>query len=167
MNFISGQQFNVTIVTASPMNLTGGIKSWTTIVGVDASLSSNKQVDIYVSATALTTTTINFKVSTISPVTFYLTSVIIGAYMFNYDELNNNNRVGRFNTGNFGSVGSASALTYTDSSGFVRTTNTILGTNTYHIVNQNYLHIKGVISPNNVISATTNYSFSYMAFNYL
>lgn len=167
MNFISGQQFNATIVTAFPINITGGSKSWTTIVGVDASLASNKQVDIYVSATALTATTINFKVSTISPVSFYLTSVIIGAYIFNYDELNNNNRVGRFNTGNFGSVGTASALTYTDSSGFVRTTNTILGTNTYHIVNQNYLHIKCVISPNNVISATTNYSFSYMAFNYL
>ena len=111
MNFISGQQFNATIVTAFPINITGGSKSWTTIVGVDASLASNKQVDIYVSATALTSTTINFKVSTISPVSFYLTSVIIGAYIFNYDELNNNNRVGRFNTGNFGSVGTASALT--------------------------------------------------------
>lgn len=164
---INGQQFNSTITTSFPFNLTGGLTYWTTIVGVDASLASNKEVDLYVSATAVTTTTINFKVSTISPTSFYLTSIIIGAYIFNYNELNNNNRVGRFNTGSFGSVGVTSQLTYTDSSNFVRSTNTILGTNTYHIVNQNYLHIKCTITPNNIISATTNYSFSYMAFNFL
>jgi hypothetical protein len=156
----------VTIVTSYPFNLTGGLSYWTTIVGVDATLASNKDIDLYVSATALSTTTINFKVSTIAPTQFYLTSIIIGAYIFNYDELNSNNRVAQFKTGGLGSI-TASQLTYTDPSNFVRSTNAILGTNSYHIFNQNYLHIKCTITPNNIITASTNYSFKYWAVNYL
>lgn len=136
-------------------------------MGADASLATNKQIDLYLSVTATTSTSITYKISTISPTSFFLTSIVVGCYIYNYNELNGNNRVGRFLWGSFGSVNNVAALSFTDSNKWVRTSNTMLGTNSYHIANQNFLQIKCTITPNTTVSATSSYSFNYMEFNYL
>lgn len=166
MNLSNTLSYSLTQTATATFNITGGT-IWKTIVGVDAVLATNKQIDLYLSVTTPTATSILFKISTISPTAFFLNSVVVGAYIYNYNELNGYNRVGKLTSGSFGTVNNVAGLKYTDSTQSVTSYNSILGTASFHIANQNYLHIQCNISPNNVISASTNYSFNYMEFNYM
>ena len=166
MNLSNTLFYSLTQTATATFNITGGT-IWKTIVGVDAVLATNKQIDLYLAVTTPTATSITFKISTISPTAFYLNNVVVGAFVYNYNELNAYNRVGRLTWGSFGTVNNVAGLKYTDCTQSVQHYKTMLGTNSYHIANQNYLHIQSNISPNNVISASTNYSFNYMEFNYM
>jgi hypothetical protein len=69
--------------TDGPFNTSLTYNLWITILGVDASLSTNNQIDLYPSASVTGTTSISYVIQTISPVTFYLSSIVIMAFIYN------------------------------------------------------------------------------------
>lgn len=82
-----------------------------------------------------TTTDIQFKISTISPTSFYLSSVIIEVFIFNSTLLVADSRTARFT---FGERDKTTGLFYTNTA--MKSYNTIYGFRTYHTVNENYLN---------------------------
>jgi hypothetical protein len=166
-SLINGQSYSYTATGQGPLNLTGGLTVWNTFVGMDASLSANKEIDLYVAVTAPSTTSITYKVSTISVVSFYLTSVIVGAFLFNYNELNAGTRPARITLGSISSVNGANTLSYTDSGNIVRSYNTIMGMFSHHITSQANWQEKCTITPSTSITASSSYAFSYFALAYL
>ena len=81
-NFINGNFYEVNMTGLGPFNLTGGLTVFNCIAGVDATLTNN-EIDLYIATTAPSTTILNFKFSTASVATFYLNTIVIGAFAYN------------------------------------------------------------------------------------
>jgi len=55
---------------------------WATILGVDANLNSNNEIDLYPTITVASSTTISYKIQTILTTAFYLNSILIEAFIY-------------------------------------------------------------------------------------
>ena len=51
--------------------------TWATILGVEATLAPNNQIDLYPTVTVVSSSSISYKIQTISPTIFYLQSVLV------------------------------------------------------------------------------------------
>jgi len=114
-----------------------------------------------VAVTVPTTTSINFRFSTISNLAFQLHSCLLGAYIYNTGDNSYTLRSASFVSGSFNNFGGSP---YSNSK--ITTTNTILGTQSYHITNQAAYQYSLTISSGQ-IAASTNRTVSYMQFSYL
>jgi hypothetical protein len=82
-NIVNGQYFQTTLSGFGPYS--SGIQTvWAALVGVDATLSGGgiDEIDLYATGSLASTTSITFKISTISPSTFYLNSAIVELFIF-------------------------------------------------------------------------------------
>lgn len=166
-NLINGQYYDYNLTGQGPFNLTGGLTAWNVYVGIDATLAANKDIDLYLIISAPTSTIINFKISTIATTSFFVTTVVVGGLLFNYNELLALPRSAKFTVGSISSVNNANTLSYSDSGNIVRSYNSIIGMYSHHITNQANLQSKLTITPSTSITAASTYSFSYFALNYL
>ena len=130
-NIINGQSFQVNVNGVGPFATTTQ-STWAVIVGVDISMSGNNQYDLYAAASLSNTTSITFRISTISPTAFFITSVIIEVFIFN-SSLSSNPRYATFSIGEVNNLNS-----YTN--GAITTDNTIYGIRTFSTANQNFLN---------------------------
>jgi hypothetical protein len=134
--FSNGNYFDYVVTGLGPFNL-ASITIWNAYVGIDATLDANLQVDVYLYASAASTTSINFRVSTITPTPFYFTSAVVGAFLYNPNDLLALPNKLKFTVG---SVKSTTSLTYTDTLNIVRSYNTIIGMVSHHIQSQSFFH---------------------------
>ena len=51
--------------------------TWATILGVEATLAANNQIDLYPTVTVVSSSSISYRIQTISPTIFYLQSVLV------------------------------------------------------------------------------------------
>ena len=112
--------------------------------------------------TAPTTTTINWKVSTISDNPFHLESVYIVTYIVNTAATSFSQRSASFTVGtlqNFASL--------THSSPTIDSGNTIVGLRSYHITNQNFYQYAITINSGTSVSVSSNVTVDYMQYEYL
>ena len=111
--------------------------------------------------TAPSSTTLAFRFSTISVQSFLLHSCLLGAYAFNTGDTSYTLRSANFVSGTFNNFGGSA---YSDSK--IKTGNTLLGTQSYHITNQIAYQYALTIS-NGQVSSSTNVSVSYSQYAYL
>lgn len=147
-----------------PFNLTSGLTFFNVIVGVDATLT-NDEIDLYISTTAPTTTIIKFKVSTISVQAFYLNTIILGAFAYNSGEISGYNRSATFSTSSLGSVSSSTTLIYNNN--LIRSYNTLVGLQSYHITNKAFFQFTSSINNGTSISVSTNVSIDYYLLDFV
>ena len=153
-------------VTEGPFNTSKTYTLWITILGVDATLAANNQIDLYPSASITAVTSITYLIQTISPVQFYLANIVMMAFIYDASELQSLTRSARLTVAAFGSTNTAS-LTTTEPTNSIRSYNTIIGIVGFHIVSLGYLQFTTTITPNNVMKFISSYTFSYVNFNYL
>ena len=135
-----------------------GLTIWCSIVGFVANLPNN-EFDLYISVTALSTTSLEYKVSTISVKTFHLVSIVIGSYAYNTASTSFSKRSATYT---LGTLHKFSSLTY--SSANVKSSNTIVGIRSYHITNQAFYQYKIAITDGSGIIISSNVTVDYMQY---
>ena len=134
---------------------------WVALVGVDAMLSTSSEIDLYATASLASNTSITFKISTISPTSFYLTSVVIHVFIYDAALLLAAARPAIFSTAEVNNLNS-----YSNAS--VQTYNTINSIRTYHVAGDNFLNYSySLISPAQSITVITSNTFLWVGFSYL
>lgn len=134
--FSYGNNFNYAVSGLGPFNL-ATLSVWNAYVGIDATLAANLQIDVYTEVTATSSTTLNFRVSTITPTPYYFSSAIVGAFLFNPNDLLTLPHTSRFTVG---VLQSTVSLSYSDSLNIIRSYNAIVGMVSHHIKSQSFFH---------------------------
>ena len=129
-------------------------------------MATNNEIDLYPSASVAGANSISYVIQTISPIGFYLTSIVIMAFIYNNTELQALQRSASMTKGSFGNTYSSS-LSATDAANSVRSYNTLAGIVGYHIVSLPFYQFTTTITPNNTVSFSSSYTYSYVSFNYL
>jgi hypothetical protein len=111
--------------------------------------------------TAPDSTTLNYKISTISVQPFTLHTCLLGSYAYNTADTSYSLRSAVFTQGTFSNSGASS---YTNND--IAVDNTIFGTKSYHLISQPAYQY-ALVMGGNQIRATTNVTVSYMEFVYL
>ena len=138
-NFVN-TNFSTTTLTGVGPYSSGNQSIWSAILGADASLTNN-QIDLYATASLASTTSITFKISTISPSIYYLTSVVISVFIYDEAILQAAARTAQFSTAEINNLNSYSNTA-------IQTYNTIYSIRTYHISGNTFLNYSWSISSN-------------------
>jgi hypothetical protein len=114
-NLYNGDTVTETSPGQGPFNTSLTHQLWITIVGVEATMAANNEIDLYPNAAVTDTTTITYTVQTISPTTFYLNSVLIHAFIYSAAELAALERPMHVTQGGFSCLYNSATLSYTSS----------------------------------------------------
>jgi hypothetical protein len=156
-NIFNGQFFQVDVNGVGPFATTTQT-IWAIIVGADLTMSANNRYDLFATASLPNTTCISFRISTISPTSFFITTVLIEVFTFN-SSLASSPRYATFSTAEVNSLASYTSNTMT---GF----NTIYGIRTFHTVNQDFLNYMWNLT-GTTLSVTSTNAFQWVGFSYL
>ena len=137
-------------------------KLYISIIGVDALLKVNSQIDLYAYAETPSTTSVTYRISTITDNAFFLTSVMFSVFIYNENAVLTANRGARWTTG---TQIKQNGLTY--SSSIIQSYNTIYGLQGIHLKNEAILFYKTTITPGVSVTATTGSTYFWFGFSYL
>lgn len=130
-------------------------------------MAANNEIDLYPNAVASTPTTITYSVSTISPTSFFLTSVILHAFIYCASDLSSLVRPMVVTQASFSCLHNSSTLSYSTSPSQIQSYNVLLGMKQYHIVSLNNLQYSTTVTPLTSISASTIYYLEYSFFDFI
>ena len=92
-SFVNGNTPYTEISTPEgPFNMASTFTVWATILGIDATLSANNEIDLFPTITVISSSSLEYKIETISPTSFQLDTILIEAFVFDSAELQAMNR---------------------------------------------------------------------------
>ena len=92
-SFVNGNTPYTEISTPEgPFNMASTFTVWATILGIDATLSDNNEIDLFPTITVISSSSLEYKIETISPTSFQLDTILIEAFVFDSAELQAMNR---------------------------------------------------------------------------
>jgi len=146
--------FTITALPNTSNNL------YISIIGLDALLKVDSQIDLYGYASNPTTTIVTVRLSTISTNVFYVTRIMFSTLIYNDAALLANNRTARWSRG----AVTQPNLVYSNSN--IKTYNGIYGLQGIHLKNQAIYNYKTTVNNGNMTAVIPSTYFWY-GLNYL